>query len=83
MLTKSVVPLDAVACTGMRRWHARPASCAGIPQSHYPLARLPRPFLPDCPLQMKPNPFLDMGITIGKINAADQLNGREQMLVMA
>lgn len=32
---------------------------------------------------MKPNPFLDMGITIGKINAEDQLNGREQMLVMA
>lgn len=33
--------------------------------------------------QMKPNPFLDMGITVGKINAADQLDGREQLLVMA
>ncbi|EFN59585.1 hypothetical protein CHLNCDRAFT_56449 [Chlorella variabilis] len=32
---------------------------------------------------MKPNPFLDMGITVGKINAADQLDGREQLLVMA
>ncbi|KAI3429306.1 hypothetical protein D9Q98_005401 [Chlorella vulgaris] len=32
---------------------------------------------------MKPNPFLDMGITIGKINAADQLDGNEDLLVMA
>ncbi|PSC68442.1 LOW PSII ACCUMULATION chloroplastic [Micractinium conductrix] len=32
---------------------------------------------------MKPNAFLDMGITIGKINAADQLDGTEKLLVMA
>ena len=66
---------------------AQPAA-REIFDSHYTLARLSRPFLPAClpacpPVQMKPNPFLDMGITIGKINAADQLNGREQMLVMA
>jgi hypothetical protein len=32
---------------------------------------------------MKPNPFLDMGITVGKINAADQLSGSEQLIVAA
>ena len=35
------------------------------------------------PRQMKPNAFLDMGITIGKHNAADQLAGNEQLLVAA
>lgn len=33
--------------------------------------------------QMKPNPFLDMGITVGKINAADQLKGNEELIVAA
>jgi len=32
---------------------------------------------------MKPNAFLDMGITIGKVNASDQLTGDEKLLVMA
>ncbi|KAL4447481.1 hypothetical protein ABPG75_004700 [Micractinium tetrahymenae] len=32
---------------------------------------------------MKPNALLDMGITVGKVNAADQLDGREELLVAA
>ena len=32
---------------------------------------------------MKPNPLLDMGITWGTVNAAEQRKGNEELLVMA
>ena len=34
-------------------------------------------------LQLKPNGFLDLGIRVGQVQAADQLDGSERLLVMA